>query len=413
MRKRQCWICFLEEEFRDSGNSTTVTNSDNSDNNDDGWVQPCKCKGSTRWVHQDCILAWLDRQNGYGPTTPPIHETPPLSPQSVLSDHNSLIDFVHTSTMRRNSNTEGPLVMPPSKCPQCHEPYVIKEGLLLPGALLKGLDFVQLNIERALVVGGVTFILGGIWCSSTIYGISLLSNVLNLDVPTMIDEMDGVRVVQFVIGTPLLPLYMLSFKHSLLHIMYPLVPLLTLSPTRFSDVNPDSLLASSLPLGVYAYNWFRKRVLHGIFLDFLTSTLLPGVEDIPRIGDDSSIFVSPSLSSLSSLTSASNTRNLDELTPTTPVTPTTTNTEEEEEEILSLRNSIVGSLSVLALPFVSAIVGKYLFYSTTRMTPLQKSIAGALLVCMGRDLFSAFSFCQRIYTRSSRRLLDNPIHINE
>lgn len=388
MSKRQCWICFLEEEI----NQTTTTTI----SKDDGWVQPCKCKGSTRWVHQDCILAWLDRQNGYGPTTPPIHNTPPQSPQSILSDHNSLIDFVQTSTMR--GGTEGPLVMPPSKCPQCHEPYLIKEGLLLPEALLKGMDFIQLNIERALVLGGVTFILGGIWCSSTIYGISLISSVLNIDIPSMMEDMDGIRVVQIAIGAPLLPLFMLSFKHSLLHLLYPLVPLLTLSPSNIESPNPDSLLASTIPLGVYAYNWFRRRVLHGILLNHIMMTLLPDVEVFPGInscdGGDESL--------LSIVT-----------TPTTPetLTTSTTNTEEEEEEILSLRNSIVTSLSVLALPFVSVFVGKYIFYYSTRMTSLQKTLCGGLLLCVGRDLLSAFSYCQRIYTRSSRKLLDNPIHI--
>ena len=29
------------------------------------WVQPCRCRGSSRWVHSSCLLRWIDeRQKG-------------------------------------------------------------------------------------------------------------------------------------------------------------------------------------------------------------------------------------------------------------------------------------------------------------------------------------------------------------
>lgn len=46
---RSCWICFATEE----------------DNRLARWVQPCKCRGTTKWVHQSCLYRWIDeKQNG-------------------------------------------------------------------------------------------------------------------------------------------------------------------------------------------------------------------------------------------------------------------------------------------------------------------------------------------------------------
>eukprot|EP00040_Diaphanoeca_grandis_P029892 m.175938 g.175938 ORF g.175938 m.175938 type:complete len:309 (-) comp31835_c7_seq3:221-1147(-) len=42
--ERMCWICHL-----DGGESQELE-----------WVSPCRCKGSTKWVHQRCILRWIN-----------------------------------------------------------------------------------------------------------------------------------------------------------------------------------------------------------------------------------------------------------------------------------------------------------------------------------------------------------------
>uniref|UniRef100_A0A1A9W673 E3 ubiquitin-protein ligase MARCHF5 n=1 Tax=Glossina brevipalpis TaxID=37001 RepID=A0A1A9W673_9MUSC len=44
--ERTCWICFLTDE----------------DNALAAWVQPCKCRGSTKWVHQSCLYRWVDEK---------------------------------------------------------------------------------------------------------------------------------------------------------------------------------------------------------------------------------------------------------------------------------------------------------------------------------------------------------------
>lgn len=44
--ERSCWICFATDE----------------DNKLAAWVQPCKCRGTTKWVHQSCLHRWIDEK---------------------------------------------------------------------------------------------------------------------------------------------------------------------------------------------------------------------------------------------------------------------------------------------------------------------------------------------------------------
>ncbi|XP_042912020.1 E3 ubiquitin-protein ligase MARCHF5 [Parasteatoda tepidariorum] len=41
-----CWVCFGSTE----------------DDRDAEWVQPCKCRGTTKWVHQTCLQRWIDEK---------------------------------------------------------------------------------------------------------------------------------------------------------------------------------------------------------------------------------------------------------------------------------------------------------------------------------------------------------------
>ncbi len=46
MHRKTCWVCFASEE-----DDRTVT-----------WVQPCRCRGTTKWVHQMCLQRWIDEK---------------------------------------------------------------------------------------------------------------------------------------------------------------------------------------------------------------------------------------------------------------------------------------------------------------------------------------------------------------
>ncbi|VVC28105.1 Zinc finger, RING-CH-type,Zinc finger, RING/FYVE/PHD-type [Cinara cedri] len=46
--QKHCWVCF-------------GTEADDFEGSND-WVSPCKCRGSTRWVHQVCVQRWVDEK---------------------------------------------------------------------------------------------------------------------------------------------------------------------------------------------------------------------------------------------------------------------------------------------------------------------------------------------------------------
>nr|XP_060498020.1 E3 ubiquitin-protein ligase MARCHF5 [Panthera onca] len=46
MLDRSCWVCFATDE----------------DDRTAEWVRPCRCRGSTKWVHQACLQRWVDEK---------------------------------------------------------------------------------------------------------------------------------------------------------------------------------------------------------------------------------------------------------------------------------------------------------------------------------------------------------------
>ncbi|CAG5013875.1 unnamed protein product [Parnassius apollo] len=44
--QKSCWVCFATE----------------ADDKLAAWVQPCKCIGTTKWVHQSCLQRWVDEK---------------------------------------------------------------------------------------------------------------------------------------------------------------------------------------------------------------------------------------------------------------------------------------------------------------------------------------------------------------
>ncbi|CAH2059366.1 unnamed protein product, partial [Iphiclides podalirius] len=44
--QKSCWVCFGTE----------------ADDRLAAWVQPCKCSGTTKWVHQSCLQRWVDEK---------------------------------------------------------------------------------------------------------------------------------------------------------------------------------------------------------------------------------------------------------------------------------------------------------------------------------------------------------------
>lgn len=47
--KRLCWVCFGTEQ-------------DDSEDSDVVWICPCQCKGTMKWVHEECLQRWIDEK---------------------------------------------------------------------------------------------------------------------------------------------------------------------------------------------------------------------------------------------------------------------------------------------------------------------------------------------------------------
>lgn len=50
--QKYCWVCFATDE----------------DDREAQWVQPCKCRGTSKWVHQACLQRWVDEKQKGGST---------------------------------------------------------------------------------------------------------------------------------------------------------------------------------------------------------------------------------------------------------------------------------------------------------------------------------------------------------
>ncbi|KAK3610415.1 hypothetical protein CHS0354_016594 [Potamilus streckersoni] len=115
--RRACWVCFASEE----------------DDSEASWVQPCRCRGSAKWVHQNCLQRWIDEKQ------------------------------------RGNSTTKV-------SCPQCNTEYIIIFPKL--GPLFYILELADRIINRMcpFVAGGI--FLGSVYWTAVTYGAVTIMQVL-------------------------------------------------------------------------------------------------------------------------------------------------------------------------------------------------------------------------------------------
>ena len=141
---RQCWVCF----GTDSENPIQSLQ----------WVAPCRCRGSTRWVHQECIQHWVE-QKQKGELSTPVH------------------------------------------CPQCQTAYIIdfpRMGLLL--IIVNRIDNV---ITKASPIGLATLVGMALYWNSFSYGILTVYTILGRqETSVLFEKLDPIATV---VGLPLIP----------------------------------------------------------------------------------------------------------------------------------------------------------------------------------------------------------------
>lgn len=147
--KKTCWVCFASEE-----DDRTVA-----------WVQPCRCRGTTKWVHQMCLQRWIDEKQ------------------------------------RGNSTAKV-------SCPQCGTPYTIEFPPF--GATVSLLDIIERTIQRLcpFVAGGI--VVGSIFWSAVTYGAVTVMQVLG--------HKEGLSVMEqadplfLLVGLPTIPIVLILGK---------------------------------------------------------------------------------------------------------------------------------------------------------------------------------------------------------
>lgn len=56
--RRQCWLCLAQEEVAADSRAT------------DRWLSPCRCRGSARWIHDECLQLWIDEKQKLDASVP-------------------------------------------------------------------------------------------------------------------------------------------------------------------------------------------------------------------------------------------------------------------------------------------------------------------------------------------------------
>ncbi|OQV25019.1 E3 ubiquitin-protein ligase MARCH5 [Hypsibius exemplaris] len=106
---RQCWVCFAGED-EEPGQR---------------WLRPCRCRGSTKWVHYLCLQQWIDSQQ------------------------------------------KGTVTMPVT-CPQCGALYLLKYGSV--GAIHRILDALERSINKGCPYMAGICLVGATYWTAVSYG---------------------------------------------------------------------------------------------------------------------------------------------------------------------------------------------------------------------------------------------------
>ncbi|KAF6214456.1 hypothetical protein GE061_009199 [Apolygus lucorum] len=146
---RQCWICFATDE----------------DELGMHWIQPCKCKGTTKWVHQSCLQMWVDEK---------------------LREHKEK----------------------KVACPQCRTEYLI----YLPQAniLVRSLDQVDNVIYRICPFIAAGVVIGSFYWNAVTYGAIVMLQVAGSEGAGAVMETFQPTVI--IVGLPFIPLSLIVFR---------------------------------------------------------------------------------------------------------------------------------------------------------------------------------------------------------
>lgn len=357
------------------------------------WVSPCACKGTTKWVHQACLLDWIDSQLGR------------RLRRSAAAGDASADDADSTTTATADNEASSmlsdTLVIDDAKlaCPQCHVLYRVDQAYALPRPILQTIDAIAAVKERLLIWGTLGMVSSALYTLSFTHGFWsgwMIAGDQFLDWIHSAYSPDGTALARLQVSTavPLIPLYALSLNFPGLGTwLYPLTPLFTYAPQMqcisargFLMVAPIGLLAGRLIWRRSVDGWKRRNV-GGV--DRVSS-----VDSVSRANSSS---ISPTTVASTASISASTTASTITTTTTTASTPT-------------LKISILSTTAALLSPTLCSLLGRLLCSATTATASLsafQKSLVGAGVVVAVREALRLLYWYQTERLRRYRRVLNH------
>ncbi|XP_037078507.1 E3 ubiquitin-protein ligase MARCHF5-like [Pollicipes pollicipes] len=147
--RRNCWVCFASDE----------------DDRMALWVKPCRCRGTTKWVHQSCLQRWVDE--------------------------------------KQQGNA-----MAPVRCPQCNTEYVI----LFPqmGPVVMVMDLIDEFISRSCPFVAAGVVVGSVyWTAVTFGAVTVMQVVGHRDGLAAMEQADPIFLL---VGLPTIPLLLIMGK---------------------------------------------------------------------------------------------------------------------------------------------------------------------------------------------------------
>jgi E3 ubiquitin-protein ligase MARCH5 len=147
--KRYCWVCFATDE----------------DDLTAQWVKPCRCRGTTKWVHQACIQRWIDE--------------------------------------KQKGNATAKV-----SCPQCNTEYYIfypKQG-----ALVVLMDSVDALISRICPFVAAGIVVGSIYWTAVTYGaVTVMQIAGHKEGLSLMEQADPLVLL---VGLPTIPIILILGK---------------------------------------------------------------------------------------------------------------------------------------------------------------------------------------------------------
>jgi E3 ubiquitin-protein ligase MARCH5 len=143
---KHCWVCFATDE----------------DDFSACWVSPCRCRGTAKWVHQECLQRWVDE---------------------------------------KQQGSSGVKVA----CPQCNTEYII----VYPkqGPLVYTLDLIERILNRfcPFLAGGI--LVGSVYWTAVTYGAVTIMQILgHKEGLTVMEKADPLFLL---IGLPTIPIVLI------------------------------------------------------------------------------------------------------------------------------------------------------------------------------------------------------------